>query len=148
MFSLKFVRYAMTMWLPLYLLEHLGYSKLQAGIFSTVFDIGGIIGAPVFGLLLDRYYADRPLLGVILTMALGSLVTLLFIITSSWGMVINLSCLLVAGAANCGPDAILSGMIIILSKSYHNLITILSKSYQGARASNWARLGERAGAGR
>ena len=108
----------MTMWLPLYLLEHLGYSKLQAGIFSTVFDIGGIIGAPVFGLLLDRYYADQPLLGVILTMALGSLVTLLFIITSSWGMVINLSCLLVAGAANCGPDAILSGMIIILSKSY------------------------------
>ena len=109
MFSLKFVRYAMTMWLPLYLLEHLGYSKLQAGIFSTVFDIGGIIGAPVFGLLLDRYYADRPLLGVILTMALGSLVTLLFIITASWGMVINLSCLLVVGAANCGPDAILSG---------------------------------------
>ena len=129
MFSLKFVRYAMTMWLPLYLLEHLGYSKLQAGIFSTVFDIGGIIGAPVFGLLLDRYYADRPLLGVILTMALGSLVTLLFIITSSWGMVINLSCLLVAGAANCGPDAILSGMIIILSKSYQNLIKLISNSY-------------------
>ena len=60
MFSLKFVRYAMTMWLPLYLLEHLGYSKLQAGIFSTVFDIGGIISAPLFGLILDRYYADRP----------------------------------------------------------------------------------------
>ena len=42
-------------------------------------------------------------------MALGSLVTLFFIFTSTWGMVINLSCLLVAGAANCGPDAILSG---------------------------------------
>ena len=109
MFSLKFVRYAMTMWLPLYLLEHLGYSKLQAGIFSTVFDIGGIIGAPLFGLVLDRHYADQPLLGVILTMGLGSVVTLVFIITASWGMIINLSLLLVAGAANCGPDAILSG---------------------------------------
>ena len=109
MFSLKFVRYAMTMWLPLYLLEHLGYSKLQAGIFSTVFDIGGIIGAPLFGLILDRYYADRPLMGVIITMTLGSVVTLLFIITASWGMVINMSLLMVAGAANCGPDASLSG---------------------------------------
>ena len=109
MFSLKFVRYAMAMWLPLYLLEHLGYSKLQAGIFSTVFDIGGIIGAPVFGLILDRYYADRPLLGVILIMTLGSVVTLLFIITASWGMVINLSLLLMVGAANCGPDSSLSG---------------------------------------
>ena len=103
MFTLKFVRYSMTMWLPLYLLEHLGYSKLQAGMFSTVYDIGGIFGSLLQGLLLDRYWPDQPLMGVTLTMALGTLVTALFIITSSWGMVTNMSLLLVAGAANCGP---------------------------------------------
>ena len=43
-FCMKFVRYCMYMWLPLYLIEHLGYSKYQGGIFSTMFDIGGIIG--------------------------------------------------------------------------------------------------------
>ena len=102
-FTLKFVCYSMTMWLPLYLLEHLGYSKLQAGMFSTVYDIGGIFGSLLQGLLLDRYWPDQPLMGVTLTMALGTLVTTLFIITSSWGLVTNMSLLLVAGAANCGP---------------------------------------------
>ena len=102
-FTLKFVRYSMTMWLPLYLLEHLGYSKLQAGMFSTVYDIGGIFGTLLNGLLLDRYCPDQPLMGVTLTMALGTLVTTLFIITSSWGLVTNMSLLLLAGAANCGP---------------------------------------------
>ena len=110
-FTLKFVRYAMTMWLPLYLLEALGYSKLQAGIFSTVYDIGGIFGTLANGVLLDRYCADQPLMGVTLTMVLGTLVTLMFIITSAWGLVTNMSLLLVAGAANCGPDAMLAGSI-------------------------------------
>ena len=105
MFTLKFVRYSMTMWLPLYLLEHFGYSKLQAGMFSTVYDIGGIFGSLLQGLLLDRYWPDQPLMGVTLTMALGTLAITLFILTSSWGLVTNMSLLLVARAANCGPDA-------------------------------------------
>ena len=104
MFSLKFVRFCMAMWLPLYLLEQLGYSKLQAGIFSTVFDIGGIIGAPVLGIVLDRFASDRPLLGVSLLMAVGTVFTLLFSLTANWGIVFNSIFLLVAGAANSGPD--------------------------------------------
>ena len=111
MFTLKFVRYSMYMWLPLYLLEQLGYSKLQAGMFSTVYDIGGIVGSMLQGLLLDRFCPDQPLMGVTLTMALGTLVTTLFVLTASWGLVFNLSLLLVAGAANCGPDAMLAGSI-------------------------------------
>ena len=111
MFTLKFVRYSMYMWLPLYLLEHLGYSKLQAGMFSTVYDIGGILGSMLQGLLLDRFCPDQPLMGVTLTMSLGTLVVTLFVLTSSWGLVYNLSLLLVAGAANCGPDAMLAGSI-------------------------------------
>ena len=80
MFTLKFVRYSMYMWLPLYLLEQLGYSKLQAGMFSTVYDIGGIVGSMLQGLLLDRFCPDQPLMGVTLTMALGTLVTTLFVL--------------------------------------------------------------------
>ena len=101
----------MYMWLPLYLLEQLGYSKLQAGMFSTVYDIGGIVGSMLQGLLLDRFCPDQPLMGVTLTMALGTLVTTLFVLTASWGLVFNLSLLLVAGATNCGPDAMLAGSI-------------------------------------
>ena len=39
MFSLKFVRYCMAMWLPLYLLEALGYDKLQARYISSILEI-------------------------------------------------------------------------------------------------------------
>ena len=113
MFSLKFVRYCMAMWLPLYLLEELGYSKLQAGIFSTVFDVGGIIGAPVLGIALDRFASDRPLLGVSLLMVLGTVVTGLFALTASWGILFNSVFLLVAGAANSGPDSILAGSVSV-----------------------------------
>ena len=111
MFSLKFVRYCMAMWLPLYLLEALGYDKLQAGMFSTVFDIGGIIGAPLLGLALDRFASEKPLLGVTVLMLVGTLVTALFALTASWGIIANSIFLLVAGAANSGPDSILAGSV-------------------------------------
>jgi len=111
LFCLKFVRYCMAMWLPLYLLEHLSYSKLQAGMFSTVFDIGGIVGSPLLGYLLDRHYPTTPILGVTLTMLAGTTATAIFVVTAEWGFFFNAVCLLVAGAANCGPDSILAGSV-------------------------------------
>ena len=111
MFSLKFVRYCMALWLPLYLLEALGYDKLQAGMFSTVFDIGGIVGAPVLGIALDRFASEKPLLGVTVLMLVGTLVTALFALTASWGVLANSIFLLIAGAANSGPDSILAGSV-------------------------------------
>ena len=39
-FCLKVVRYCMYMWLPMYLLQQLKYSKTNAGMFSTMFEIG------------------------------------------------------------------------------------------------------------
>ena len=70
----------------MYSLEALGYSN--AGIFSTVFHIGGIFGTLLNGVVL----------GVTLTMVLGPLVTLLFIITSAWGLVSSMSLLLVVAS--------------------------------------------------
>ena len=112
LFCLKFVRYCMALWLPLYLLEHLGYSKLQAGMFSTVFDIGGIVGSPLLGLVLDKYYTNnQAILGVTHAMVGGTLATGVFVLTAEWGIFFNAACLLVAGAGNCGPDSILAGSV-------------------------------------
>lgn len=55
MFTLKFVRYAMYMWLPMYLLNVLKYSQAQAGMFSTMFEIGGVAGSAIIGFIVDRY---------------------------------------------------------------------------------------------
>ena len=110
MFCLKLVRYALYMWLPLYLVEHLGYPTLQAGLASTVFDIGGILGSPILGLTLDRMgKAPLPCVGLVVTAGAGALS--IFLLTSGWGLGANLVCLLLVGAANCGPDSIIAGSI-------------------------------------
>ena len=52
------------MWLPLYLIEYLGYTKTQGGLFSTMFDIGGIAGGPALGLLVENFTPDKPIFGI------------------------------------------------------------------------------------
>ena len=111
MFCLKFVRYSLYMWLPLYLLEELGYTKLEAGLASTVFDLGGILGSPLLGLALDRWYREAPLAGVTRVMVAGTFAMAAFVLTARLGVAANLACLLVVGAANCGPDSILAGSV-------------------------------------
>ncbi|KAL8592242.1 hypothetical protein ACOMHN_030917 [Nucella lapillus] len=55
MFCLKVVRYSMYMWLPMYLLQQLQYSKATAGMLSVVFEVGGVVGTALIGLILDRW---------------------------------------------------------------------------------------------
>jgi len=110
-FCLKFVRYMMYMWLPLYLLEHLHYTQLQAGMFSTVFDIGGIVGSPLLGVILDRYFRNSPLYGTYITILTAGGAVSLFIMTATWGSLYNGLFLLIVGAAICGPDSILAGSV-------------------------------------
>ena len=43
MFCLKFVRFMIYFWLPLYLKKVLGYTNLQSGFLSTMFDIGTVL---------------------------------------------------------------------------------------------------------
>ena len=69
-FCLKVVRYAIYLWLPLYLKQEvnelqekkgercfslqLNYSTKDAGLFSTMFDIGGVVGSASIGYVLKR----------------------------------------------------------------------------------------------
>ncbi|KAL5013407.1 hypothetical protein ScPMuIL_007677 [Solemya velum] len=52
----KMVRYSFYMWLPLYLFEHLKYSKAQSGMVSVTFEIGGVIGSAFLGVVIDRFF--------------------------------------------------------------------------------------------
>lgn len=51
----KLVRYCLYMWLPMYLHEALNYSKAQAGMLSTTFEIGGVLGSALIGVFINRY---------------------------------------------------------------------------------------------
>ena len=51
----KLVRYCFYMWLPMYLHDALKYSKTQAGMLSTTFEIGGVLGSASIGVFINRY---------------------------------------------------------------------------------------------
>ena len=78
------------MWLPLYFKEVLHYDKAAAGInyvleldfslleffcvsglISMAYDIGGIIGGPVVGILIDRFFSGSALTGLFWLNLLG-----------------------------------------------------------------------------
>ncbi|XP_069101723.1 sugar phosphate exchanger 3-like [Argopecten irradians] len=110
-FCLKVVRYCMYMWLPLYLLDHLKYSKAQAGMFSTIFEVGGVFGSAVIGFIIDAVFWGRSLSGTAASSLLSAISLLGFLLTSSWGIWFNGLFLFLAGVFNCGPDSILGGAV-------------------------------------
>ena len=80
-------------------------------MFSTVIDIGGVVGSPFIGVLLDYACPGAPFLGVTIILVIGTLAMALFSITAHISFLLNVVFLFIAGAANCGPDSILSGSI-------------------------------------
>ncbi len=110
-FTLKVVRYCMYMWLPLFLLDYLNYDKVQAGLMSTAFEVGGGLGSALVGFLTERLFSGRSLPTLCILTILSSLSLLLFAMTAQFGAGINIVCLVLAGATNAGPDSLLSGSI-------------------------------------
>ncbi|KAL8612511.1 hypothetical protein ACOMHN_053765 [Nucella lapillus] len=111
MFCVKVVRYCMYMWLPMYLLQQLHYPLSTAGLLSTTFEIGGVVGTALLGFLIDRFFKGKSMMGTGLSMFSSALSLILFIITGSWGMMFNIIFLFLAGAFIAGPDSILGGAI-------------------------------------
>ncbi len=52
-FFAKFVSYTFLFWLPYYL-ENIGLSKARSGDLSTIFDVGGIVGGILCGVISDK----------------------------------------------------------------------------------------------
>ncbi|XP_054751908.1 uncharacterized protein LOC129257572 [Lytechinus pictus] len=110
-FCIKIVRYCMFMWLPLYLHQELQYSQTEAGLYSTIFEIGGVIGSASVGYLITRFLQDRAFKGTSLCILLSALSFIGFYSTTRHSVLLNQSFMLLAGAFNCGVDPILTGSI-------------------------------------
>lgn len=93
--------------LPMYLVHYLQYSVAQAGLFSTVFDVGGSIGSPLLGLILDRKFKKNTMLGMWFCVTLSSISMALFAMTARLGFMLNALFMFVAGATNGGADSLL-----------------------------------------
>ncbi|KAF0299908.1 Glucose-6-phosphate exchanger SLC37A2 [Amphibalanus amphitrite] len=111
LFFLKLVRYAMYMWLPMFLSQQLHYGRQAAGLLSLSFDVGAVLGSAVIGVAVDRVFAGRALAGCLLSVVASTLSLLLFSLTSGWGAPANGLLLLMAGLFNGGPDTLLGAAI-------------------------------------
>ena len=111
LFFLKLVRYAMYMWLPMFLSQQLHYSRQAAGLLSLSFDVGAVIGSAAMGMAVDRLFSGRALTGCMLSAVASTLSLLLFSLTSGWGAPVNGLLLLLAGVFNGGPDTLLGAAI-------------------------------------
>jgi MFS transporter, OPA family, solute carrier family 37 (glycerol-3-phosphate transporter), member 1/2 len=108
-FCLKLVRYSVYMWLPMYLLQQLNYSKENAGYFSTMFEIGGIVGSSLVGWILRKFFNNKTLLGSSVQAFLSSFVLIAFVMTSEYGLFINSLLMFIIGFLECSADIILCG---------------------------------------
>ena len=51
---LKFARYVLYMWLPMYLSQWFGFAMTTSGYLSSSFYIGAVLGGPFLGLMVEK----------------------------------------------------------------------------------------------
>ncbi|KAL0962748.1 hypothetical protein UPYG_G00344850 [Umbra pygmaea] len=71
---LKLVNYSFFFWLPFYLSRNFGWKEAEADRLSVWYDVGGIVGGTIQGLVSDCLGKRAPVLALSLLLAMGSLV--------------------------------------------------------------------------
>jgi sugar phosphate permease len=106
---MKFVRYSLLFWLPLYMAQALGYDAGEAGYTSGAFEIAGVVGAGAAGLASDRVFGGRRAPVVVVMMLLLALATYAYVPLSGMGRLPNLLGIGLVGFLLYGPDSVTSG---------------------------------------
>ncbi|XP_025054704.1 sugar phosphate exchanger 3 isoform X3 [Alligator sinensis] len=70
---LKLVNYSFFFWLPFYLSNNFGWREAEADQLSIWYDVGGIIGGTIQGLISDMLRKRAPVLAISLLLAVGAL---------------------------------------------------------------------------
>lgn len=110
---LKFVRYSLLFWLPLYMAQHLKYDSEEAGYTSSVFEIAGIAGVVFAGLVSDRISKGRRAPVVVIMMLLLSVATYSYAEVSAMGRIPNIIGIALIGFLLYGPDSVTSGVAAV-----------------------------------
>jgi sugar phosphate permease len=112
-FFTKMGRYAIFFWLPLYMVEHLGYSLAEAGYTSILYEAAGFAGIVAAGYVSDKVFQAR-------RMPVGALGMWGLAITcffqpqlAAWSHLGNAIGISLIGFFTYGPDALMSGAAAI-----------------------------------
>lgn len=106
LFFAKFVSYTLLYWLPLYIASSTTYKPTRSADISTAFDIGGIVGAILAGVLSD--YTGMSALTCAVMLGLSVPVLFVYDCVGSLSMGINIVLLLIAGILVNGPYALIT----------------------------------------
>jgi sugar phosphate permease len=108
-FFVKFIRYSLWSWAPFLLERNFALKGDDAGYLSTLFDLAGVAGTIVTGLLSDRLFSGRRA-GVSLLMMCAMLAScILLYLAGTVSVPIFGVCLALVGFTLYGPDALMTG---------------------------------------
>ncbi|XP_015257719.1 PREDICTED: glycerol-3-phosphate transporter-like isoform X1 [Cyprinodon variegatus] len=102
----KLVSYTFLFWLPLYITKAAHLDAKRAGDLSTLFDVGGIVGGILAGLISDKLGKRATTCAVMLLLAAPTLYG--FSMISQFGLGPTVGMLLVSGALVNGPYALIT----------------------------------------
>ena len=115
-FCTEFVRYALLLWLPLYLKKEVVSSNSLANLLSTAFSIGGFLGVLAAGYASDKYGPSRRVVivfawfvGLVATLAVYAFA--LELVPKSAVPAVATALIALAGFFIAGPDSLLTGTI-------------------------------------
>jgi len=106
LFFAKLVSYTFLYWLPLYISSSTNYNAKQSADLSTLFDVGGIVGAIAAGVFSDWSGMSAVTCAVMLILAIPMLFVYDLVGSSSWTL--NVILLLAAGSLVNGPYALIT----------------------------------------
>ena len=107
-FFVKFIRYSLWSWTPYLLKRNYGLETDEAGYLSTTFDVAGIAGVIILGVLSDRLFRGRrALISTLFIACMGGGCVALYLFAST-SLVLFAVCLGVVGFFLFGPDAIMT----------------------------------------
>jgi len=105
-FFIKFMRYALQLWLPYYLHKQLGYGDDKASYVAAAFEAGGLVGVISIGALSDKLGRVPLSAASLLGLAVALFACAKLVGDSTW---LNVVLLAVIGALLFAPDSILCG---------------------------------------
>jgi OPA family sugar phosphate sensor protein UhpC-like MFS transporter len=108
-FFIKLSRYAMLFWLPLFMVERLGYSAEEAGYTSSVYELAGFGGVLLAGYVSDRLFSGRRFPVAALSLGALAMVCVFFPAASGLHHAGNWLGIALLGVLTFGPDTLLSG---------------------------------------
>jgi sugar phosphate permease len=121
-FSIKFLRYALDSWLPTFL-DLQGMDVGRAAYFSSIFDWGGLAGAILAGVALDKLFPGR-WERVCLFMGFGMIVGYVTVLQFGANPVALAVCFGLVGFMLYGPDTLLCGAGAVVVAGERNAVAV------------------------